>query len=199
MTTQRTPLGSRPDRPKRFLYALLAAAVLLVGIAGYIGFLIFPGFGGEPSVGIGLLALAAGAGIAAFFSPCSFGLLLTLLSRLSDTGGGKRERLTKSLAFAFSLSIGATLFVMGVGTLISLGGEFIASSVTFTSTAGRTLRIVFGLVVIVLALGQIGLLPVSLGLISKVGRPLTKPKRVQTRPSTGFIVFGFGYLLAGFG
>ena len=49
--------------------------------------------------GAGLAVLAAGAGVAAFFSPCSFPLLVTALARPGgDVAGGARARIVRATA-----------------------------------------------------------------------------------------------------
>jgi hypothetical protein len=72
-------------------YWLLPLAALLITLAGYTGYLLYPRFDLSAGTGLGLLALAAAAGIASFFSPCSFPLLVTLLtaSRSESDQGGK--------------------------------------------------------------------------------------------------------------
>ena len=57
-------------------YLALTAGVVVVGLVGYLGFVVYPGLDLSAGVGVGLIALAAAAGIASFFSPCSFPLLV---------------------------------------------------------------------------------------------------------------------------
>jgi hypothetical protein len=57
-------------------YLALTAGVVVVGLVGYLGFVVYPGLDLAAGVGVGLIALAAAAGIASFFSPCSFPLLV---------------------------------------------------------------------------------------------------------------------------
>lgn len=66
----------------RFRFAATALGVLVVGGAGYVGFVAF--VESDREVGAGVMILAAATGFAAFFSPCSFPLLLTFLARRSD-------------------------------------------------------------------------------------------------------------------
>ena len=82
---------SRPGGPGRLKYALLATGVALLGLAGYVGYVAYPRFHLPSVAGAALLALAAGAGVAAFFSPCSFSLLLTLLAREAASSGPSRR------------------------------------------------------------------------------------------------------------
>ncbi len=103
-------------------YAVLALAVLLLGLAGHIGYLVYPRFDLPAVSGGGFLVLAGAAGIASFFSPCAFRLLLTLLGRETGPRQGKSQgRLSRALGFAFALSIGAGTFLLLTGTVIALG------------------------------------------------------------------------------
>lgn len=62
-------------------YAVLVLTIALLALAGYIGYILYPRFDLPGVSGAGLLVLAAAAGLGSFFSPCSFPLLVTLLSR----------------------------------------------------------------------------------------------------------------------
>ena len=75
------------------------------------------------------------------------------------------------------------------------------SGVTFTSTAGRIIRALVGALLISLGLIQLGILAISLRRFeSRLHRLLTRQAELRRRrPAAGFALFGFGYLLAGFG
>jgi hypothetical protein len=62
-------------------YAALVGATGAAAVAGYVGYVLYPRFDLPAATGASLLALAAAAGIASFFSPCSFPLAVTLLAR----------------------------------------------------------------------------------------------------------------------
>lgn len=62
-------------------YVVLVASVAVVGLAGYAGYMLFPRFDLPAVEGVAVLWLAAAAGVASFFSPCSFPLLLSILGR----------------------------------------------------------------------------------------------------------------------
>lgn len=64
-------------------YGVLFTLVLLLALSGFAVFQLYPGLIGA---GTGLILLAAAAGTASLFSPCSFPLLVTL----PPTGSGKR-------------------------------------------------------------------------------------------------------------
>jgi cytochrome c biogenesis protein CcdA len=187
------------DGAGRVRYWLLAAGLVLAGMAGYLGYVAFPRFDLAAGEGAGLLVLAAGAGVASFFSPCSFPLLVTLLTRESP-GEGRPK--VPALRVAVPLAVGAAAFVLGVGALIALGGRGLAGSVTFTSTAGRVLRVTVGSGLLVLGLVQAEIVPWSFHRLGdRIARPIVGAQaRLRRRhPRGGLVLFGFGYLLAGFG
>lgn len=181
-------------------YALLAIGVVLLAVAGYAGYVLYPRFDLPAISGAGLLVLAAGAGVASFFSPCSFPLLVTLLAR--ETGAGERRpALARALRFATALSLGAGLFLLLAGAVLAAGAAPLFEGVTFTSTAGRLIRVTVGILLVLLGLIQVGRLPVSFGAVEKGARPLLRAQARlrRERPTMAFGLFGFGYLLAGFG
>lgn len=182
-------------------YGVLTAAVVVVALAGYAGYELYPRFDLPALEGAGLLVLAAGAGVASFFAPCSFPLLVTLLSR--QVGGPRRDLEGASpLVFAAALAGGATAFLVLLGAVIALGGSAFAASVTFTSTVGVTLRVVVGTALILLGLVQLGVLAASsFRAVERVTKRLSRSQARLRRehPVAGFTAFGFFYLLAGFG
>lgn len=192
-----------PDERSRDLvrYALLTVAVVVAAVGGYVGYVLFPRFDLPAVTGAGTLLLAAAAGFAAFFSPCSFPLLATLLARHAGHEGTARRRMGRAAAFATALAVGATVFVLAVGLLFALGGRSLAGAVTFTSTAGRTIRFVVGVLLLVLGAIQADKLAVSFRRFEPaIHGALKRQARFRRRhPVAGTAVFGFGYLAAGFG
>lgn len=183
-------------------YALLTLGVVILAVAGYVGYELYPRFDLPAAQGVGLLLLAAGAGVASFFSPCAFPLLVSLLARETGTpAGAEGGALGKALRFATALSLGAAAFLLIAGVAIALGGGALFAGVTFTSGAGMTIRSVVGALLIGLGLVQFGVLPNPLHAVEAVSRPLMRRQAEMRRknPTTGFALFGFGYLLAGFG
>lgn len=187
-----------------YLYWLLGLGVLILALVGYTGYVLYPRFGLPAVEGASLLVLATGAGVAAFFSPCSFPLLVTLLAR--ETGGDgqavqRRRPVGSAFFFASALSLGAAAFLLASGLVIALGGEALFAGVTFTSAAGRVIRAAVGILLILLGRMQAGALPLSLHAVEHVSRPLMRSQAHlrHKNPILGFVLFGFGYLLAGFG
>jgi cytochrome c biogenesis protein CcdA len=189
-------------RPARGLsYALLALATAAVALIGYLGYVFYPRFDLPAGTGATLLVVAAGAGIASFFSPCSFPLLLSMLARpiAAEAEAGRPFR--KAATFAAALSLGASVFLVAVGLAIAAGASTYFDDVTFTSTAGITIRIVVGTLLITLGLIQLNLLPISFRRFAPAmhGYLRRQAQVRRRRPLVGFTLFGFGYLLAGFG
>jgi cytochrome c biogenesis protein CcdA len=197
--------GNRPrEQTSPIWYWLLGLGVLLLGLAGYLGYVLYPRFGLPAIDGAALLILATGAGVASFFSPCSFPLLVTFLARQTRIENrallADRSK-TGIVIFASALSIGAAVFLLLVGIVIALGGESLFASITFTSPAGRLIRMIVGSLLILLGLMQTGKLPLSLYSVVSFSRPLLRlPSHLQQRsPLLATALFGFTYLLAGFG
>jgi cytochrome c-type biogenesis protein len=183
-------------------YVLLILSVLLLALAGYLGYAVYPRFDLPSVTGSGLLILAAAAGIASFFSPCSFPLLLSLLSReIGIDEQEKRVHLGRPFSFAAALSVGATLFLTLAGAAIALGGGPLFAKVTFTSLAGRIIRLVIGALLTLLGLIQLEAVPISFHGVENLAQPLLKYQARLRRehPTLAFAIFGFGYLISGFG
>ncbi len=189
------------DARRAPLYWAFVLFVAALAVAGYAGYVLYPRFDLPAAAGIGLLALSVAVGVASFFSPCSFPLLVTLLSRQIGAGEGSPQR-SKRLTFAAALALGAAVFLLILGLAVALGGGAIFKDVTFASTAGRVIRIVVGGLLILLGLVQLDVIPfASLYAVSKLGRSLSglQARQRRRRPVLGFAIFGFGYPLAGFG
>lgn len=178
-------------------YSLLVAVTVAVAVAGYVGYVAYPRLDLPSVTGASLLLLAAAAGIASFFSPCSFPLAVTLLVRQATPMEGRR-RLTRSSLW---IGAGALLFLVITGALIAAGAGAFFKEVTFTSGAGIAIRAIVGSVLILLGLMQLNVLPVSFLAVEDAARPLLarQAQLRRRRPALAFGLFGFGYLLAGFG
>ena len=172
-------------------YAAWALAAAALGIAGYAGYVVYPRFD-----------LPAGAGIASFFSPCSFPLLVSMLARPIGADGSNGVRpMGRALRYAAALSVGAASFLALVGGALALGAGSAVEGVTFTSTAGRVLRVGVGAALIVFGLIQVGRLRVDLRRFEPALHGVLRRQAGMRRehPVRGFVLFGFVYLLAGFG
>lgn len=183
-------------------YGVLAGAALLIALAGYVGYVLYPRFDLPAASGVGLFVLAAAAGIGSFFSPCSFPLLVGLLGRATRAGEEESApSLRRALRFATALSVGASLFLLLTGAGIAAGGAPLFEQVTFTSTAGRIIRVGVGALLVLLGLVQLGVVPMGFDLVAAAVDPLMRRQAHlrRKRPTLGFALLGFGYILAGFG
>jgi len=187
-----------------FGYGTFVLSVVLLGAAGYAAYLLYARFNLPAVDAVGLLGLSIAAGIASFFSPCSFPLLATLLMReihAEPTGVDRRTVFGKAFQYAAALALGATVFLALTGGIIAAGGRSLLEGVTFTSSAGRSIRAVLGLLLVVLGLIQLGVLRAPFHRLASLARPLlvTQAHTRRRAPTVGFAIFGFAYVLAGFG
>jgi predicted histidine transporter YuiF (NhaC family) len=99
------------------------------------------------------------------------------------------------------LGVGALVFLIVAGALIAVGAGALFKEVTSTSTAGITTRAVVALLLILLGLIQLNVLPLSLLAVEDAAKPLLarQARLRRDRPALAFGLFGFGYLLSGFG
>ena len=177
-------------------YLLLIAVVLLMAIIGYGSFVLYPYLSLPASAGSGLILLAVMAGMASLFSPCSFPLLVTLLAR--EAGSSSKRSLVRSAA---AFTIGATLFLILVGIILALGAGSSISQFTFTSPGGRLLRVIVGTVLIGFGVWQIRGQSINSAWLNRSLQPLwNQQARLRRRKnSLSYGLYGFGYILAGFG
>lgn len=172
---------------------LLVVGVGLAGLLGYLTYLAYPRFGLAGANVTTAIGLGAVAGVASFFSPCSFPLLLAILAR--------REGSVSRFTAAWATAGGALLFLAIVALVLFFGGGALVSQVTFDSPVGITLRAVVGIVLVTLGLMQAGVLtnriPGLKGISSRLLRRQASLRR--RRPVFGHALFGFSYVLAGFG
>ncbi len=180
-------------RRARARFAATGLGVIVVGVAGYAGFVAF--VGSDPQLAAGVMVLAAGTGFAAFFSPCSFPLLLTFLARRSADSPGA------ALVSATRVAAGAALLLTVLAAVIAMGGSALAGVVEFDSTTGRFFRLGIGLLLVLFGLRQARLWGVRMRWLDRIAggsARLFDPGRI-TQPARSDVVYGFGYLLAGFG
>ncbi len=174
-------------------FGALAIGLVVVGLAGYVGFVAVAV--GDRSSSSALLALAAATGFAAFFSPCSFPLLLTFLTRRADESAGS------AALTAIRVGLGAATLLAGVAAVTALVGEAAATAVAFDRPAGRIFRVAIGLGLIILGLRQARLIRLRMRWLDRVAggaAAIFDPSRSTRRVRSDF-AYGFAYLLAGFG
>ena len=181
---------------RRRARARLGAVILglvVVAVAGYVGFVAF--VESNPGVGAGVMVLAAATGFAAFFSPCSFPLLLTFLTRKSTESTG--SALVSALRVGAGAAVLLGLFAVG----ITVGGAALGRIVEFDSPPGRVFRLSIGLLLVVFGLRQsqrFGFRMQWLDRVAASSARVLDPGRASNAAGADF-AYGFGYLLAGFG
>lgn len=180
-------------RRQRARFLPIDVGLAVIGVAGYLGFVAF--VGSERDLGTGIIVLAAATGFAAFFSPCSFPLLLTFLGRRSNESGGA------AVKSALRVGAGASALLLIAAAMMASAGTAIASVVEFDSTSGRLFRAAIGALLIVFGLRQARLVRFRMhwldGVAGTAGR-VFDPSHVSGQARSDF-VYGFGFLLAGFG
>jgi len=177
-------------------YLFLSGLVLLLALLGYTGFILYQQMIRSSAVGSGLVLLAIVAGIASLFSPCSFPLLVTLLAREARKIS-RRHMLHTAVAF----TLGVILFLSLLGAALALGAGSFISQFTFTSDNGRLLRASVGLLLIGLGFWQIRGQSLNWIWLTRLLQPLWRKQSHWQRHKTtvGYGLYGFGYILAGFG
>ena len=185
------PLTMRRRVRARFIAVVIG--LLITGLAGYVGFVSF--VGSDRAVGAATLALGATTGFAAFFSPCSFPLLLTFLARRSSTS------MRESLASALRAGAGATAFLALAAILVATVGGAVAGVVAFDTATGRVFRSLVGFFLIVMGLRHARVVAFRMPWLDRVAAATHGRLDPMSVPSLGRrdFVYGFGYLLAGFG
>lgn len=197
--------SAKNNKYQSLVYWVFVLFVAGVSLAAYTGYQIYPRFDLPAVTGIALLVLAFGAGVASFFAPCSFPLLVTLLSLEvgAQEGDNSTEATTgRDFIFASALSLGAATFLLMAGIVLALGGHALFAGFTFTSPQAMIARVVVGIILIFLGLIQLEFLSNrSFRLIEGLAKPFrTANARLRRKyPLPAIFIYGFGYLIAGFG
>ncbi len=179
------------DRRRRVRFWLTAAGLVVAGVAGYTGFVTVA----EGPIGLGIFVLASATGFAAFFSPCSFPLLLTFLTRRREESG------KRALLSALRMAAGATALLTLLAIGVAVGGSTAGAVLGFDRPAGRIFRTAVGLLLMMLGLrqaGRLAVLDVAFNRIASWASRRFDPTR-RPSPAGRDLTYGFGYLLAGFG
>lgn len=92
-------------------------------------------------------------------------------------------------------------FLMLLGTALAVGAGSFISQFTFTSDAGRSLRLMVGLILIGFGLWQLRGQSLNFVWLNQLLQPLwhTQTRWQRKKSSLGYGLYGFGYILAGFG
>lgn len=188
------------QRSTKYLVLVLEVGILL--LAGYLGARRSPGFQLPAPVRMGGMILAAGAGVAAFFSPCSFPLLLFQLREnvSRDAGVETREGLY-SVRYTLGFALGIVCFFVVTGDLFGWMGQQLFGTLPYTETAWKIVRIVLGILLVSLGLVQTNLIIVDFRIFPRITSGLLRIQAGlrQKHPLRGGALFGYTYPLAGFG
>lgn len=176
-------------------YLIFLAVFVIITILGYFVFLRFATAKDVGTFSIFVVSLVAG--VATFFSPCSFGLLPGYLSYFY-TNISKEVKFRQSLFYGFLASLGLlafnlVLFVIVASVGLGLGKEFSVAGGGSLSSLTLTIRTIVGLLLIFLGVVQLLHVPI----FSRLIRGLSiKLKKGSLR---GLFVYGFTYNLANIG
>ncbi|MEX0825455.1 MAG: cytochrome c biogenesis protein CcdA [Acidimicrobiia bacterium] len=183
-------MDRRLARRARARFVVVALGLVTVGVFGYLGFRVVASGG----VAAGSVGLGAATGFAAFFSPCSFPLLLTFLTRRSA------ETPRQGLLGAFRVALGVAVLLSLVAVVVVAAGDAVGKAVAFDRPVGRTLRALVGAFLIVLGAHQAHLLRLRLRIFDRVATTAARAlEPTSERRWARDIGYGLGYLLAGFG
>ncbi len=180
-------------------YLILPVAVLALALLGYASFRLTLQLPASAEAGPFLLLLAAMAGLGSLFSPCSFPLLLTLMSREVNSADGQGRRPLARFAVPFTL--GATAFLLLTGVVLAIGAAPLVARLNFGSPAGRVLRGLVGLLLLSAGAWQMKGRSLTLSRLTTVLTPLwnRQDQLRRDRRALGPFLYGFGYIVAGFG
>lgn len=191
---------SMEQKKVKFLVLLLEAGVLV--FAGYLGKLGAPGFHLSGTDGLGIMLLAAGTGMAVFFSPCSFPLLLSHIGGIGGKGRNSESRsVVQIVRFAMGFSLGLCCFLLLAGGLVGWAGEGMRAVLPASGFVATVFRATMGALLVVFGLIQTNVLIVDFRILPRFtrGLRLAQAGLGANHPVAGSVVFGFGYALAGFG
>jgi cytochrome c-type biogenesis protein len=183
-----------------------ALLTILVGGLVAIGYSVFVFFikGFSPTAGtVSLLVFAIVAGIATFFSPCSFPLMPGYLTRhLEVIDRDPKKMRTSVLSNGLAAAAGVFLFDMILGLAIVLIGSSFAGSLGISGPSPNLYVRIFR--------GTVGAFLVVLGLLNLSGTGIfhndsltSVGKRLmrngELKPSREMFAYGFGYVSVGIG
>ncbi len=190
-------MNASQNRGGKIYFIVVALLVTLIIVTGYIIFRYFiTSVAGTPEA-YSLLFLAVVAGVATFFSPCSFPLIPAYLSVFATAENVRR----KVLYYGMVGAAGIFLFNILLGAVIGLVGAGFAKSLAITSGVPSpitlVLRTVIGIVLILLGIIQLANLAFFTTFFHKIGH-LISPKQKE-KSAKSIFVYGFGYTAAGLG
>jgi len=180
---------------------LFVSVMMFLLLAGFIYFAFFPRYTWFYVTNMGVWAVAAIAGVASFFAPCSFPLLITFLTietGVNTKDAARQAMLRRALRFSLGVSLGMAGFMLVTGFILAVGGSHLVGAIDFHTPMGRFLRVLAGFLILVLGLAQLHELPLFAGLMN-LATPLQRWQSQQSNPFISYIILGAAYPIVGFG
>jgi len=195
-------LKSRVQHSKKFskgqtgIYFTFIIILIIITILGYFGFLAFAQNIAMLDT-LPIVIVAVFAGLATFFSPCSFGLLPAYLSLYTKDKQKQKGTILKN---GVSASLGLIAFNVILGIIIAFIGLGIGSA--FSISAGGqltrvtlTIRAIVGSILFILGILQFFHISIQGRLFKEVSQRLTFRKKGYSN----YFFYGFGYNLGNIG
>ncbi len=181
-------------------WALTLIGVSVAALGGYVGFRWAATLDLTGEAGAGLVALGAVTGFAVLFSPCSFPLLVGMLVGPTNTNEARR-RPRDGVTSALAIGLGAAIFLLLTGVVIGLIGDGLNAQIAFSTAGGRVIRGLVAGVLLVSGLVQLRLISLPLWRVARLAGPLDRRrvKLADRHRRGGQVLYGFGFVLAGFG
>ncbi len=198
MLAANLPVLDSDPRTNRVRYSLILVAIAAITLVGYFGFIAFLNDVMPAFSRYSLYLIAIVAGIATFFSPCSFPLLPGYLSFYYNTE--EKGRNGNAVYRGVLAALGIVSFNLILGTIIAFLGEGVASTFSVSSAnpsqLTRIFRITIGLVLASLGALQLYNFTFHTRILDSI---VKKFSRIARSKEQGLYFYGFGYNLAGVG
>lgn len=186
-----------PRRPAAYLYLTVAIAPLIAGYAVFFWF-VTNVMGG--AVALGLSSLAIMAGVASFFSPCSFPLLLAYIGQ-SEIQTNKNIAPPRAMTSGFHAALGVTAFNLILGSLLGVAGFAIGSTFSISgeqpNVAVLVLRGLAGGLLVLLGVSHLTRYGIDFHGVQHRIAGITQGLTESTGPN--LFAYGFFYTLLGIG
>lgn len=197
----------RGQSSKVIPYALLAIAFVLIAFygTGVYNFFI-PTVVQNRDFSLGVSTLAVIGGVAAFLSPCAFGMLpayFAFFLSVDSVAGEPERNLRKALQYGLAASLGMVTVAVGLALLILILGATFAPALRVVTPIPnpytRSLRILAGVFLVTLGILQWRGRSIGLGLSNLTGTFQERTHRLSRRarlPLLSFYLYGILYVLA---
>ena len=178
-------------------YVIIILLIALITMLGYLGFRFYHILSISSFSEYGLYFLALVAGVAAFFSPCSF----TLLPAYISASYGNIQEGDKKIGYIFSAAVGVLSFSIILGIVVTAIGK--ATSIATFGLAATSpdvylviFRVFVGAILIFFGFMQISNATMHNRFTDGIAQRFNLK---QKEKFWKFYMYGFGYTLAGIG